>query len=83
MTYALDVIAPMTPEEDYPSGAGNGTGSGTENKRHNLAPKFPYQRPAFLKLSDDEVQASADQGVWEGELGGGEEGGVSHQGREG
>ena len=59
MTYAFDVMAPIPPEGDYV------TGNGAENKKH-LAPKFPYQRPAFLKLSEDEVQASADQGRWGG-----------------
>lgn len=31
-----------------------------QQNRQNLAPKFPYGRPHFLLLSDDEVQMSAD-----------------------
>lgn len=30
------------------------------NARNFLAPKFPYSRPHFLNLGDDEVQMSAD-----------------------
>ena len=38
-------------------------GSALENNQSNrasLAPKFPYGRPHFLCLGDDEVQMSAD-----------------------
>lgn len=30
------------------------------NNKHILLPKFPYGRPLFLSLSDDEIQMSAD-----------------------
>ncbi|CAH0561949.1 unnamed protein product [Brassicogethes aeneus] len=42
----------------------NGFGSESSNSgkqnQHHLAPKFPYGRPHFLHLEDDEVQMSAD-----------------------
>lgn len=33
---------------------------GTQYNKTTLAPKFPYGRPHFLGLGDDEVQMSAD-----------------------
>lgn len=39
----------------------NGTHSASDtHNRNHLAPKFPYNRPHFLNLGDDEVQISAD-----------------------
>ncbi|XP_050314437.1 protein phosphatase 1H [Anthonomus grandis grandis] len=38
----------------------NGAIDGTQYNKANLAPKFPYGRPHFLGLGDDEVQMSAD-----------------------
>lgn len=39
----------------------NGINSGPDiNQKNHLAPKFPYRRPHFLNLEDDEVQMSAD-----------------------
>lgn len=39
----------------------NGIHPGVESQsRVNLPPKFPYNRPHFLSLEDDEVQMSAD-----------------------
>lgn len=40
--------------------ASNGAIEGTQYNKTNLAPKFPYGRPQFLGLGDDEVQMSAD-----------------------
>lgn len=34
--------------------------SNDNNLRNHLAPKFPYGRPHFLNLGDEEVQMSAD-----------------------
>lgn len=39
----------------------NGLSSGPDiNQKNHLAPKFPYGRPHFLNLEDEEVQMSAD-----------------------
>ncbi|KAK4871806.1 hypothetical protein RN001_015930 [Aquatica leii] len=38
----------------------NGLHTNSEVNQKNLAPKFPYGRPHFLNLEDDEVQMSAD-----------------------
>lgn len=40
--------------------SGNGAIEGTHYNKATLAPKFPYGRPHFLSLGDDEVQMSAD-----------------------
>ncbi|KAL1493204.1 hypothetical protein ABEB36_011303 [Hypothenemus hampei] len=40
--------------------ATNGTVENGHHNKSNLAPKFPYGRPHFLGLGDDEVQMSAD-----------------------
>lgn len=38
----------------------NGVLPSPDLHKSNLAPKFPYNRPHFLNLGDDEVQMSAD-----------------------
>ncbi|XP_066247351.1 protein phosphatase 1H [Euwallacea similis] len=40
--------------------ATNGATDGVQYNKASLAPKFPYGRPHFLGLGDDEVQMSAD-----------------------